>query len=242
MACATIDLEEPRQRGAYDAAAGGDYRPPSTIKNGTKATRGLRRRGPCSVEWKCQRKMWNQGNAGPTTPRPKRGALLVCPHARNQGNAGPTTPRRAGRVLVAPRAPAGTKATRGLRRRGDNCTTRPMVAATWEPRQRGAYDAAAARDSLCAHEAPGEPRQRGAYDAAARRQQGRVVRGGPRNQGNAGPTTPRRFDGLGTKTTIMVEPRQRGAYDAAASGVNRKPRAGRSAAPRQRGAAVALCG
>ena len=188
-----------------------------TLTRGTKATRGLRRRG------------------GPDAMQ------FLVRLARNQGNAGPTTPRRAVRG-VRDHRPGGTKATRGLRRRGDNCTTRPMVAATWEPRQRGAYDAAAARDSLCAHEAPGEPRQRGAYDAAARRQQGRVVRGGPRNQGNAGPTTPRRFDGLGTKTTIMVEPRQRGAYDAAASGVNRKPRAGRSAAPRQRGAAVALCG
>ena len=183
---------EPRQRGAYDAAATAGRSPgcspdrgnqgnagPTTprlpmivevptLTRGTKATRGLRRRGgpdACLLLRGLQREprqrgaydaaattarqdRWslppgNQGNAGPTTPR-QRG--ILCAHTKlpgNQGNAGPTTPRHAGSKVAWCAADLGTKATRGLRRRGASTASARRPRSWW-------------------------------------------------NQGNAGPTTPRR--------------------------------------------------
>ena len=168
LACSPAKVNrEPRQRGAYDAAAGRTRCNFSCAWHGTKATRGLRRRGEqfvaCAtidLEEPRQRGAYdaaattarqdrwslppgNQGNAGPTTPR-QRGVL--CAHTKlpgNQGNAGPTTPRHAGSKVAWCAADLGTKATRGLRRRGASTASARRPRSWW-------------------------------------------------NQGNAGPTTPRR--------------------------------------------------
>ena len=107
VACATIDLEEPRQRGAYDAAATTARQDRWSLPPG------------------------NQGNAGPTTPR-QRG--ILCAHTKlpgNQGNAGPTTPRHAGSKVAWCAADLGTKATRGLRRRGASTASARRPRSWW---------------------------------------------------------------------------------------------------------------